>query len=76
MSLKSDVTRLFLRYQAHAERQHRRTVEYFKFLRSLRHAPQTTPPNPIGDPPNEPRNEPNPDPQPAENTPPQGPDTP
>ena len=65
VSNKSHVIPLFLRYQAQAERQHRRAVEYFKFLRSLRHAPPPTPPNP----PIEPKNEPIPDPQPAENTP-------
>ena len=72
VSAKSDVTRTFLRYQAQAERQHRRAVDYFKFLRSLHRAPQPTPTNP----PNEPKNKPIPAPQPAENTPPPSPATP
>ena len=75
---QSDIIPVFLRYQAQAERLHRRAVEYFERLKTLRsdlpyHPPYEPPVPPlmgIQTLPNEPKNEPIPDPQPTENTPP------
>ena len=68
---QSDIIPVFLRYQAQAERLHRRAVEYFVQLKTLRSdLPYDPPYEPPVQPLYEPKNEPKPAPQPIENTPP------